>query len=63
MKVRALASISGPMGRKTVGEEFVVNAAEAKDLVERKLVVVVEDAPVVDSPKQGKSPKQPKAEP
>jgi hypothetical protein len=45
MKVRALASISGPMGRKALGDEFTLNAADAKDLVDRKLVEVVEEAP------------------
>lgn len=44
MKVRALANISGPMGRKAAGAEFVVGAAEGKDLIERKLVVSVEEA-------------------
>lgn len=46
MKVRALASISGPQGRKVAGEEFVVNAADGKDLIDRKLVEqVAESAP------------------
>ena len=55
MKVRALADISGPMGRKSVGEEFVVAAGEGKELVDRNLVVAVEDAP-------SKPAKEPKAE-
>ncbi|WP_296187889.1 hypothetical protein [Pseudomonas sp. UBA1879] len=55
MKVRALADISGPMGRKSVGEEFVVGATEGKELVDRKLVEAVEDAPV-------KPTKEPKTE-
>lgn len=53
MKVRALADISGPMGRKAVGEEFVVDAADGKELVDRKLVEAVNDAPA----KQAKEPK------
>lgn len=44
MKVRALASISGPMGRKVAGEEFVVSAAFGKDLIDRKLVEMVDDS-------------------
>ncbi|MFJ5297495.1 hypothetical protein ACIQAL_13330 [Pseudomonas sp. NPDC088368] len=55
MKVRALADISGPMGRKAVGEEFVVGAAEGKELVDRKLVEAVDEAPA-------KPAKEPKAE-
>lgn len=49
MKVRALANISGPMGRKAAGAEFVVGAAEGKDLIERKLVVSVEEAAVKET--------------
>lgn len=66
MKVRALVSISGPMGRKAAGEEFVVNAADGKDLFDRKLVEAVEDrAPVpelqTEAPTTAKAPKQAKA--
>lgn len=60
MKVHALASISGPMGRKAAGEEFVVSAAEGKDLIDRKLVESVEEAapePVADPVKPAKSRK------
>lgn len=38
MKVRALASISGPMGRKVAGDDFVVSAVEAQSLIDRNLV-------------------------
>lgn len=66
MKVRALASISGPQGRKVAGEEFVVNAAEGKDLIDRKLVEAVEDsAPPpelqTEAPTAAKATKQAKA--
>jgi hypothetical protein len=45
MKVRALANISGPMGHKNAGEEFSVNQAEGKDLVDRKVAAEVNEAP------------------
>lgn len=63
MKVRALASISGPMGRKAAGEEFVVNATEGKELIDRKLVAPVEDsAPAAEpEPEPPKTPKTRKA--
>jgi hypothetical protein len=66
MKVRALASISGPQGRKVAGDEFVVSAAEGKDLIDRKLVVAVEDKPPVpelqtEAPTTAKASKQAKA--
>ena len=59
MKVRALASISGPMGRKIAGDEFVVSAGDAQSLIDRKLVepVPVESAPLPVTEK----PKKPKA--
>lgn len=41
MKVRALANISGPMGRKVAGDDFVVSAVEAQSLIERNLVEAV----------------------
>lgn len=61
MKVRALASISGPQGRKTAGEEFVVNAAEAQALIDRKLVEPVAADTVtakeaVEKPAKAKAP-------
>ncbi|MBK5008388.1 hypothetical protein IAE33_000248 [Pseudomonas sp. S60] len=34
MKVRALASLSGPMGEKAVGEVFDVKAEEGRSLIE-----------------------------
>ncbi|MCD5996504.1 hypothetical protein KDX38_23220 [Pseudomonas sp. CDFA 602] len=41
MKVRALSRISGPMGSKLPGEEFIVDAATGADLIERQAVVEV----------------------
>lgn len=38
MKVRALTRLSGPMGVKETGDEFVVDAAQGADLIERKAV-------------------------
>ncbi|WP_168216553.1 hypothetical protein [Pseudomonas sp. SG-MS2] len=37
MKVRALASLSGPMGRKVLGDEFLVSADQGRELVARGL--------------------------
>lgn len=36
MKVRALSRISGPMGVKEPGEEFVVDATTGADLIGRR---------------------------
>ncbi|MBF8692522.1 hypothetical protein AB1H94_17575 [Pseudomonas fulva] len=36
MKVRALASLSGPMGEKAIGETFDVKAEEGRSLIENK---------------------------
>ncbi|WP_395599547.1 hypothetical protein AB4P95_20070 [Pseudomonas sp. A1437] len=59
MKVRALASISGPMGRKVAGDEFVVSAGDAQSLIDRKLV---EPVPVEQDPQPAtEKPKKPKA--
>ena len=57
MKVRALASISGPMGRKVAGDEFVVSAVDAQSMIDRKLVepVPVEVAPAPPAEKPTKS--------
>jgi hypothetical protein len=41
MKVRALSRISGPMGIKVPGEEFIVDVATGADLIERRAVVEV----------------------
>lgn len=35
MKVRALASLSGPTGRHTAGDEFVVDAQVGAELIAR----------------------------
>lgn len=45
MKVRALASLSGLMGRHTAGDEFVVDPALGEELITRRLVEVVTDEP------------------
>ncbi|WP_201025297.1 hypothetical protein [Pseudomonas syringae] len=45
MKVRALASLSGAVGDQNTGDEFSVDAARAKSLIERGLVEEVKDAP------------------
>jgi len=57
MKVRALASISGPMGGKVAGDEFVVSAVDAQSLIDRKLVepVPVEVATAAPTEKPAKS--------
>lgn len=36
MKVRALANISGPMGRKTIGDTFDVKVEEGRVLIENR---------------------------
>ncbi|MBS5840643.1 MAG: hypothetical protein KID05_15950 [Pseudomonas sp.] len=53
MKVRALSRISGPMGIKVPGEEFVVDAATGADLIDRRAVVevVADTVPVEVEPK------------
>lgn len=45
MKVRAIANLSGPGGRRVFGEEFVVDAALGQSLIERKLAQEVASAP------------------
>lgn len=45
MKVRALASLSGPMGRRAAGVEFVVDATLGDELIARRLVEAVADEP------------------
>lgn len=52
MKVRALASLSGPMGRHTAGDEFVVDAVLGDELIARRLVeaVAAEPDPVAEEP-------------
>ena len=57
MKVRALSRISGPMGTKAPGEEFIVDAATGADLIERRAVVEVVAESAGNSPK----PKAPKS--
>ncbi|WP_395593372.1 hypothetical protein AB4P93_25165 [Pseudomonas sp. B26140] len=47
MKVRALASISGPMGRRTAGDVFVVDAQLGDELIARRVVEAATDEPAV----------------
>lgn len=44
MKLIAKASISGPFGRREIGEELVVDAAVGADLIERGLAEEVAPA-------------------
>jgi len=46
MKVRALASLSGPMGRRAAGDVFVVDAQLGDELITRRVVEAVTDDPV-----------------
>jgi hypothetical protein len=65
MKVRALSRISGPMGVKDPGEEFVVDAATGSDLIGRRAVEEVisatdpapAEAASEDKPPKGRKPK------
>lgn len=52
MKVRALASLSGPMGRRIAGDEFVVDAEAGAELIDRGVVeeVSVEPEPAAEVP-------------
>ncbi|WP_180191778.1 hypothetical protein [Pseudomonas syringae] len=45
MNVRALANISGAVGERTTGDEFTVDAATAKSLIERGLIEEVKNTP------------------
>ncbi|WP_155642318.1 hypothetical protein [Pseudomonas alabamensis] len=52
MKVRALASLSGPMGEKAIGETFDVKADEGRSLIENNQVEEVTTATKpADTPK------------
>lgn len=52
MKVRALASLSGPTGRHAAGDEIVVDAELGAELIARRLVeaVAAEPDPAADEP-------------
>jgi hypothetical protein len=52
MKVRALASISGPDGRRAIGDEFEVDSEVGADLIGRRLADAVEAEP---APKPAKA--------
>lgn len=43
MKVRALVSLSGPMGRRAADDVFVVDAPLGDELIARRLVEAVTD--------------------
>ena len=43
MKVRALADLSGTVGDRAAGDEFVTDATTAKSLIDRGLVAEAED--------------------
>ncbi|RMM85916.1 Prophage PssSM-03, Orf23 [Pseudomonas coronafaciens pv. coronafaciens] len=45
MNVRALATISGAVGERTAGDEFTVDAATAKSLIDRGLAEEVKNTP------------------
>lgn len=45
MKVRALASLSGPTGRHTAGDEFVVDAKVGDELIARGVAEEVSPEP------------------
>lgn len=55
MKVRALARLSGPIGRRSAGDEFFVDAALGNELIARNLVEEVAD--------ESDSAKEPDAKP
>jgi len=57
MKVRALSRISGPMGIKVPGEEFIVDAPTGADLTDRRAVVEV----VSEASAEGAKQKPPKS--
>ena len=48
MKVRALASLSGPMGRRAADDVFVVDAPLGEELIARRLAEAVADDPVAE---------------
>lgn len=45
MKVRALGNLSGTVGDRVEGEEFVVDATTAQSLIDRGVVEEIKDAP------------------
>ena len=56
MKVKAMANLSGPFGRKVKDETFDLKSDEARELIDRKLVQeVATTAPAAkpESPKKG----------
>jgi hypothetical protein len=52
MKVRALANLSDPTGRRAAGDEFVVNAVLGAELIARRVAeeVVSEPEPAAEEP-------------
>ena len=61
MKVRALASLSGPMGVRTAGDEFVVDATLGDELIGRHLVEAVDAEPVPVAEEHSAKPAKAKA--
>ena len=62
MRVKALASISGPMGRKAVGDTFSVPDDEGAALIAQRVVEeVVEPAPDEGPTPAARPPKSRKA--
>lgn len=57
MKMKALANLSGKVGKVKKGAEFTADAATAKDLIERKAAVEVAAAPAAD-PKAKRAAKE-----
>ncbi|WP_286917797.1 MULTISPECIES: hypothetical protein [Pseudomonas] len=43
MKVRALADLSGTVGDRAAGDEFVTDATTAQSLIDRGLAAKIED--------------------
>lgn len=59
MKIRALAGISGPMGNKDPGDEFVVDAATGAYLIEsRAAEEVVAEAVTTEAEPETKTSKR-----
>ncbi|WP_449432350.1 hypothetical protein [Pseudomonas putida] len=55
MKVRALANISGPMGRKAIGDIFDVKAEDGRVLIDNKQAeeVIASDKPASNLKRSG----------
>lgn len=58
MKIRALAGISGPMGNKDPGDEFVVDAATGAYLIESRAAEEVVEAVTTEAEPETKTSKR-----